>query len=146
MRIVNFEFNGGSYPLCMNAAALFDIYDQFGTERDLLEIISASTAEGFSDLCWTLAKLNEQGVAVKRYMERSAEKPLSEIEWKILLSPQDAIKAKEKVTEAVIRAFSRNIPDDEELDLGLLELEKKQKKQEPGRDLLTRLRDFFQSR
>lgn len=146
MRLTNFEFNGTNYSLCLNAAALFDAYDKFGTDRDLLEVVSSNTAESFGDLCWVLAKLNEQGVAVKRYLERSAEKPLTELEWKILLSPQDAIEAKEKVAEAIIRAFARNIPDDEEIDLGLLELEKSKKKRAPVSALLARLQSFFKSR
>ena len=145
MRIVEYEFRGQKYSLCLNAAALYDIYEKFGTEKDILEIVSGTGAEGFSALCWVLAKLNEQGVAVKRYLERSAEKPLSEVEWKILLSPHDAVLAKEKIAEAVIRAFTRNIPDDEEIDLGLLELEKKTEKPAKERGFLMRLREFLVS-
>lgn len=143
MRIVEYEFRGQKYSLCLNAGALYDIYDQFGTEKDILEIISGNNAEGFNNLCWILAKLNEQGVAVKKYLERSHEKPLTETEWKILLSPLDAILAKEKIAECIIRAFNREIPEDEEIDIGLLELEKKTEKLDKEKGLLMRLLAFF---
>lgn len=145
MRIVEYEFRGQKYPLCLNAGALYDIYDQFGTEKDILGIISTNSAEGFNNLCWILGKLNEQGVAVKKYLERSYEKPLMETEWKVLLSPLEAILAKEKIAECIIRAFNREIPDDEEIDIGLLELEKKTKKPDKEKGFLMRLLAFFKS-
>ena len=71
MRSVKYEFRGSEYVLAVTAAALFSIYDQFGT-GDVLETTKCMdpSLDGWESCCHLAALLSEQGAAQRAYLHR----------------------------------------------------------------------------
>lgn len=126
MKTREYQLGERTFHLCLNGAALFDLYDRFGQDAPLLSHIEGNDKAGFENLCWMLAKLSEQGELVRRYEGHEAGKIPSEHFFRTNLAPLEVARAKQAVTEAVMLGFEREVPgEDERIDLGLLELEKK---------------------
>lgn len=142
MKTVEFEFNDKKYHLCLNGAALFDCYDKFGTKGEITDNIMRQTRKGFENTCWMLAKLSEQGEAVRKYLGLETQKPLTETECQILLKPIDVLTAKEKIMEAITRGFMRE-ETESEFDPWLAELEQKKTEISQGQNTSTRRHRFL---
>lgn len=142
MKTVEFEFNEKKYYLCLNGSALFDCYERFGTKGELTDNIMKPTRKGFENTCWMLAKLSEQGEAVRKYLGLETQKPLTETECQILLKPIDVLTAKEKIMEAITRGFMREEAEGE-FDPWLAELEQKKTVKSRGQNTFIRRRRFF---
>lgn len=126
MKTAEFRLGERTFTLCLNGAALFDLYDKFGQDKPILDHIAGTDRASFDALCWMLAKLSEQGELVRRYEGHEAGKIPSEHFFRTNLAPLEIARAKSAVTEAVARGFEREVPgEDARIDLGLLELEKK---------------------
>lgn len=129
MKIYEFVHEGCTYHLCMNAAAIFDIYERFGYDRSVLDPIQEENKEAFDNLCWMLAKLAEQGELVRRWQGHDPEKLPSYLMFRAVLAPTDIADAKMAVMRTYQLAFERELPDEKKkrVDLGLEELQKKTK-------------------
>lgn len=126
MRTTEYQVGGRTFFLCLNGAALFDIYEKFGTDKPILTHIEGSDRAGFEALCWMLAKLSEQGELVRRYEGYEPGKIPGEHFFRTNLAPLEIARAKLAVTRAVTLGFEREVPGEEDrIDLGLMELEKK---------------------
>lgn len=126
MKTYEFKFNGQIYHLCMNGAALFDIYEKFGTKGFVTDHIKGGGKKSFGATCWMLAKLAEQGELVRRYQGFDKGPFITEQQLRVLLSPLDVPEAKRAIEAAVRLGFRRE--EDaakKETDLGLIELQKK---------------------
>lgn len=141
MKTVEFELHGKKYYLCMNGAALFDCYDKFGTKGEIIDNINKATKKGFINTCWLLAKLSEQGAAVRKYMGLESEKPLDETYLQLMLKPVDVLDAKLKIMEAISLGFARN-EEESTFDPWLAEIEQKKTVKSQGRDTSTLGRRF----
>lgn len=146
MKTVEFEFNGKTYYLCMNGAALFECYEKFGTKQDITSYITAPTKKGFNNTCWLLSVLSEQGTAVRRYLGLPAPKPLTELECFILLKPIEVVNAKHQIVKAIALGFAQTEDGTEEVDLGLAELNQKKTEKSRKHSIFTRLRSVLTSR
>lgn len=142
MKTIEFELNGKTYHLCMNGAALFDCYDKFGTKGEIIDHISKPTKKGFYNTCWLLAKLSEQGEAVRRYMGYEAKKPLDENYCRLMLKPVDVVDAKLKIMVAINLGFLRT-EEEKEFDPWLAEIEQKKTAKSPARSTSTRRHSFL---
>lgn len=126
MKTTEYTFQGTTYHLCMNGSALCDIYEKFGSKGFVTDIIRGTGKKSFDATCWMLAKLAEQGELVRRYEGHTAQKIPSESMFRLLWKPLDVVEAKKAIEAAVADGFSREEePENKEIDLGLLELEKK---------------------
>lgn len=126
MRAIPYSFGGTVYHLLLNGAALFDIYDKFGREGSVLDPIQGTDRKSFDALCWYLHKLAEQGELWRRYQGFAPGTiPKPEI-FAMELGPLDVIEARTAVNAAICSGFSReDAAGRGEVDVGLLELEKK---------------------
>ena len=124
MKIIDFEHNGTTYHLCMNAAALFDIYAKFGSENPVLSHIQDMGKKGFEAVCWMLWKLAEQGELVRRWQGHRPEPIPREGQFRALLAPDQASEARLAIAEAVKQGFAREISTERPdcVDLGLQQL------------------------
>lgn len=124
MKSIDFEHAGTVYHLCMNAAALFDIYDKFGSDKPVLSHIQEDGTQGFEAACWMLWKLAEQGELVRRWQGHRPEPIPKEGQFRALLTPRQAVEAKAAIRSAVEKGFAREIPTErpEGVDLGLAKL------------------------
>lgn len=126
MKTVEYALNGQTYHLLLNGAALFDAYDKFGDKGDLLERVSGTSRASFDDTVWMLVKLAQQGEAVRRF-EGAAARPMLTAEAALrTMGPLDVVRARAAIRAAYALGFEREAPsEEEEIDLGLLELQKK---------------------
>lgn len=127
MKTAEFTLNGQTYFLCLNGAALFDIYEKYGSKGFVTDHIKGNGKKSFEATCWILAKLAEQGELVRRYLGFDRGPVPSETMLRALLSPRDVPEAKAAITEAVRLGFEREEQQGGAVDLGLLEIEKKAK-------------------
>lgn len=128
MRTTEVELFGAKYALCLNAAAMFEIEDQIGT--DAIEKAGKTSSEGLDALSMMAAIMMEQGELVRRYMGYDPGKILSATAIRLMLTPADVLVLREKVIRAYLRGFGREIDQDDEIDLGLTELQKKTESQD----------------
>lgn len=126
MKTTEFELNGQMYHLCLNGAALFDIYEKYGSKGSVTDPIRGNGKKSFSAVCWYLSKLCEQGELVRRYQGMDHGPFPSESQFRLMLAPPDVVRAKQAIEAAVRQGFAREEkPERKEVDLGLLELQKK---------------------
>lgn len=130
MKTTAFELNGQTWHLCLNGSALFDLYDRNGTEGSILDPIWGNDKASFDATCHMLALLAQQGELVRRYQGLDKGPLATEQQFRATLMPLDVIRARRALEQAVLRGFGReHKPEEERIDLGLLEIEKKT---EPG--------------
>ena len=124
MKTIPYRLNGRTYHLCMNGAALFDIYQKFGTDGNITDPIEGTDKAAFQATCWMLYKLSEQGELVRRYEGHDRQPYLLEGQLRAMLSPTDVITARGAIKEAVAEGFHMEVErtEPEEIDLGLLEI------------------------
>lgn len=126
MKLTPFEFQGRTYHLLLNGAALFDVYDQFGTEGSILDPLKGSGRETFEAICWYLEELIAQGELYRmRQGYERVDIPSSSM-FMAELSPLDVPVARTAIQAAIYAGFTREEEGPQkEIDKGLLELEKK---------------------
>lgn len=126
MRTVTFALEGREYHLLLNGAALFNIYDYFGPDVHITDLIQEPGREGFGNLCWLFGELGQQGELYRRYQGYDPQPIPDAGELEVTLRPLDAIRAKRALMEAIAAGFLREEGEaPKEIDKGLLELEKK---------------------
>lgn len=126
MKLTPFELNGTTYQLLLNGAALFDIYDQFGTDISVLDPIKDKGREGFEAVCWYLEVLATQGELYRRREGLDAGPIPAADMFEVYLSPLDVPRARTAIQEAIAAGFAREEAEKpKEIDVGLLEIEKK---------------------
>lgn len=144
MKTIEFELNGQTYHLLMNAAALFDCYDKFGDKGGILDHIIGTTRESFDATVWILVKLCQQGELLRRYQGEVPLPMLSVDEATKTMSPLDLTRARAAIREAFFSGFDRETKsEEEEIDLGLLELQKKTGIISSGRSIFNGLRKYL---
>lgn len=126
MKLTPYQFNGTTYYLLLNGAALFDIYDQFGRDKSVMDHISGDDRAAFDAICWYLEELSTQGELYRRRQGYDHGSILSSEELEVGLYPLDVPKAKAAIKSAIILGFLREEAElPKEIDKGLMELEKK---------------------
>lgn len=129
MKTTTLTIGGREYHLCCNGAAYYDLRERFAVEtgESVLDPIRQEGKPGFTALCAYLWKLGEQGELVRRYQGYDRAAMVSEAEWRTTLLPGDIPAAKAAVAAAVMEGLHASTApgEDERVDLGLAELEKK---------------------
>lgn len=146
MKLVEFTLQEQTYHLLLTGAALFDAYDRFGDKGDLLDRVSGTTRESFEDTVWMLVKLCQQGEAYRRHMGEE-KLPMLTVEAAMrTMLPPDVVRARAAIRSAFAVGFGRTEENEErEVDMGLLELQKKTGLASPGRSGWSALRNFWAS-
>lgn len=124
MKTVDFDLGDMQLHLCMNGAALFDIYEKFGRKGQLLDHIQGNSKESFANTCWFLWKLAEQGELVRRWMGHRPAAIPQERQLRAMLGAMDVPRAKDAIAEAARLGFAVETPREREerIDLGLQKL------------------------
>ncbi|MBQ7778389.1 MAG: hypothetical protein IJ396_07740 [Oscillibacter sp.] len=128
MKTVEFPLDGVTYHLCLTGYALFDSFDHFGCGTEFIEKISGENRESFLATCWCLERFSQAGAIVRRWESDGKDKTpvLPAQKAAALMRPRDVIRARDAIREAFALAFGREeAREDEEIDLGWLELQKK---------------------
>lgn len=123
------EFRKKEYYFLFNGMALFALEDAFGNS-EYFDRITQKTAEGNADLISMSAILAMQGELARRELGLSPKEDITEKEFgtPLTLQPMDILALRNGCVEAVNLGYTREVKDeDEEVDLGLIELQKKRK-------------------
>ena len=126
MKLVEFELRGEVYHLLLTGAALFAAYDEFGDKGDMLDNISGTSEESYHNTVWMLVNLAKHGEAYRRHMGEDPRPMLSVEAATRTMSPIDVVRARAAIREAFAAGFERRErTEEEDIDEGLLELQKK---------------------
>lgn len=128
MKAVKISFCGEEYHLAFNGAAMFEIDEKYGGAAKLLDALDQPGQVGFKSLCAAVTLLAEQGELVRRHFGYDAGGMLSEEMISTLATPNDVIAMKQAVIKAITLGYGRDIESDDEVDLGLIELNQKKRK------------------
>lgn len=150
MKTTEFTLQGKTYYLCLNAAALFAIYDRFPEAESAAEPLSAPGKRGFEAVCAYLAILATHGELVRRFEGYDKGEMPTEGYFREMLSPMDDVAARAAIRRAIALGFGREVADEEKqhedgaVDLGLQELNaKKAPPASHGLNILTMLRTLL---
>lgn len=116
-------FAGRAYPLLFNGAALFAAQEL--TDKNLVEAVTEYSKEGFGLLCRLVAILSEQAELCRRYEGYAPAEPLTAERLLCTAMPYDIEAMRLAALDALTRGYRREQAEEEEIDLGLLELQKK---------------------
>lgn len=132
MKFIVCEYNGAAYQLSCTAQALFSIYEKFGYTTDIIQTtkIAENTPEGWKNTCWLFALFARQGELQRRLLGEDRQAMIRMEDLFEGAMPTDIAVIRRGVTDALAQGFRREFPDpeEEELDLVLMELEEIEKK------------------
>jgi hypothetical protein len=126
MKLTTCKLNGKEYHLLLNGTALFDFYDRFGADKDMVELLTSEDYKtSFDTTIWLLAELSLQGELYRR--SRGEDKgpiiPVRQAALEVL--PADLPGLKLALTEAIRAGFVREHQGEEDYDPWLAELDQK---------------------
>ena len=131
MQTVEFAYGPKTLHLYHNAAAMFAIQDLESTkdgDQSIYDRILANTRAGVSLLCQVAHILAQQGEHCRRYLQYTPERVPPAVELEAALTPAQILGLRTTVVQAIDAGYrSEQSEDDGDIDLGLLELEKKTK-------------------
>ena len=125
MKTHEVDLCGQHLYLLLNGQALFDLYDKFGTKGFLTDPLKDKGKPGFEATCYFLSKLAEQGELLRRWQGQTRGPILPEQFFRVNLAPRDVYLARDAIVETVRLGFAREEAEEHDVDLGLVELQKK---------------------
>ena len=120
-----FRFNKQVYYLMYTGNAFFDLMDEFGEPSELVTKILPNTRDAYEAVCKIAQVLTEEGAAARSYMGYERPETLDAQAFKHLARPINLIRLKRAVSNEIFSGTNREENTDEEIDLGLQELQKK---------------------
>lgn len=128
MKAIKATLAGQEHYLVFNGSAMFAFEDESGGAGGMLDELTDDRS-GFDKLCRAVTILAEQGELVRRHFGYDQRPMLTEETVRALATPKDIVQLKQAVINAVMQGYGREVTDDqEEVDLGLVELEQKKTK------------------
>lgn len=126
MKTVKITTGGRERYLAFTGEAMFQIQEQFGGVRGLMEKIGPDTRESFQAVCEAAAILLEQTELARRSLGYDKGDIVSADTLKATTTPGELLILKTALTAAIELGFGRDVkPENDEIDLGLAELNQK---------------------
>lgn len=133
MKAVKINLAGRERHLCFTVEAMFQIEERFGGAQELTDTMEANSRIGFEAVCGAAAILAEQGELCRRSMGYEPEPLCSAEDIAVTIVPTDLARLKLAVVSAITLGYGREIrPENDEVDLGLSELNEQKKQVDPG--------------
>ena len=133
MKAVKIALAGRDRYLAFTVEAMFQIEEAFGGTQELNGRLMESSREGFADTCKAAAILAEQGELARRHMGYEPSPMLSAEDIATTTDPMGLPTLKSAIISAIMLGYGREIePEDDEVDLGLAELNEQKKRGEAG--------------
>lgn len=110
------------YGLLYNANAFFDLKEKWGD--DIISLFFSKTKEGFEALCDALSTMAMQDELTRRMNGYEKRKIPSKAYFMLTIRPLDVPRHLEAAADAIMRGMAQET-EEEEVDTGLLELQKK---------------------
>ena len=124
MKAINVKIGGQDCCLIYNGAAMFEIEDMLNG-ANLFESIRKMNRESCEILCKAVTILAEQGELTRRALGYDPEEIVTVEKVSLLASPMDLNLYRRAVMDAVLLGYGREIENEDDVDLGLIELEQK---------------------
>lgn len=146
MKLIEYALDGKIYHLLLNGTALFNCYDRFGQEKNLLDLIQDDTKESYSAATWMLAEFSRQGELYRRYLGEDPAPFLDPAQAATIVTPADIAGVKFALVDAFRVGFARQHQSDEGFDPWLHEIEQKKTPESRVRSIFGYLQKFLGSR
>lgn len=128
MKAAKITLAGQDYYLAFNGSAMFAFEDEFGGSSAYFEQSKAPGRAGFGAVCKAAAILAEQGELARRALGYDKGLFLTE-EAVAGATPADTILLRRAVMNAIMAGYGRAVESEEDVDMGLAELEQKKTKE-----------------
>lgn len=127
MKAAKITVGGASYSLVLDGEAMFQIRDDYGSTKLLLEAIEPDTREAFEATCAAAAILAERGELIRRRLGYEPGQIPERDDFRLLVRPFEVVDLKNAVIRAISLGYGREVnpPEGEEYDEGLEELNQK---------------------
>lgn len=127
MKTVVFTIRGQKYGLYYNGNAMFEIQDLLGGDISLIfDVVRGRSKEKFSKLCQIVEIMSAQYVNAMRHLGYEAPDVLRADYTQAVAAMRDIKVLQDMVIEAVnVGLEQEEVDEDREIDLGLIELQKK---------------------
>lgn len=123
MKFTKWTFDGKDYYLSYNVMAVHQIYD-LGIE-DLSAVISDRGAKAFEQVCRAAEIMIQQGELIRRYLGYDPGNVITAENLMLMLTTGEDISLRGAMMAAVLEGLRSETDERQEVDLGLLELQKK---------------------
>lgn len=128
MKALKITLAGREQYLAFTVEAMFQIQDEFGGTSELVNIMQGGGRDSCSAACRAAAILSEQGELARRALGYDHAPMVDAADISATLSPKEAADLKLAVSAAISLGFGRELTDeDDEVDLGLAELNEQEK-------------------
>lgn len=124
-RIVKIVWNGEPIFLNYSMEVLFSVGDKFGNIANALEAVEKNTAEGLEAVQWLACQMANDGELYRREMGYDKGRMYTEQDFSGRMHPQEFAELRDAVVEAIAKGYKRELQDEDEVDLGLAELNRK---------------------
>lgn len=123
MKFTKWTFGGKDYYLSYNVMAVHKIYD-LGIE-DLSVAISDRGAKAFEQVCRAAEIMIQQGELIRRYLGYDPGNVIAAEDLMLMLTTGEDLSLRGTMMAAVLDGLKSETDERQEVDLGLLELQKK---------------------
>lgn len=117
--------DGVERPLNYSVEVMFRVVEKFGGINQALNAIDKETRDGFESLRWLAVEMANDGELCRRMQGYEPKELLKAEEITPRMAPYDYVLLKGKVIEAIYAGYHRETENEEEIDLGLLEINEK---------------------
>ena len=146
MKLIEYALDGKVYHLLLNGTALFNCYDRFGQEKNLLELIQGESRENYEAALWMAAEFSLQGELYRRFHGEDKGLILQPAQAAAIVQPVDIPGLKVALAETIRAGFLRQHEDAGGFDPWLAEINQKKTKGSQGRSTYSCLQKFLGSR
>lgn len=128
MKVVKITLAGRERHLAFTVEAMFQIEEAFGGTTELNDILMRNDRESFAAACKAAAILAEQGELARRHMGYEPSPMLLAEDIATTTDPMGLPALKSSIISAITLGYGREIvPENDEVDLGLAELNEQKK-------------------
>jgi len=128
MKAVKIDLAGRTRHLAFTVEAMFQIQEIFGGPGELIDAIRENTRESFEAACKAAAILAEQGELVRRGLGYDPEPITDAGTIASTMAPSEIAAIKMAIPAAISLGYGREVePENDEVDLGLAELNSQKK-------------------
>ena len=129
-RLTTAIINSRKFTFNYSVSVMFDVAEKYGGAKEVLDVVSLNTKEGFEALKWLAVKMATDGELCRRAQGFDAEPMIKDDDINLhTISPYDYEELRRAVVNAITAGYRRSEADpNEEIDLGLAELQSKKKR------------------
>ncbi len=95
------KIRGRAYPAVFNVAALKEVGARYGGIAELGEKLKEDTGKALSEFSWIIELLINQGTTLKNFEEGTNDKPLTQEQIELAMSPGELFSQQGKIVEII---------------------------------------------